>query len=180
MNIVTDIEKDYFNWLQNLLGNNNPKYITFEQLMTYLHETEFTYTIPKDANRAEDGKGLRRRFVIATLGEDEGLSDELSGPCSVLEMMIALAFACEEIMEDPLKGDRTAFWFWKMINSLGLSSMYNGHFDEEKVKNAISRLLARKYEPNGRGGLFTVKNCEEDLRKIEIWWQACRYLDNMM
>lgn len=42
-------------------------------------------------------------------------------PCSVLEMIIALAIRLEEhIMDDPDIGNRTGQWFWDMIVSLGL------------------------------------------------------------
>jgi hypothetical protein len=96
-------------------------------------------------------------------------------------MMVALAIRCEEtIMDDTMLGDRTGQWFWGMIHNLGLSPMTESKFDEEYVNYVISRLLNREYEPDGKGGLFTVKHCCHDLRTIEIWGQLSWYLDSIM
>ena len=95
-------------------------------------------------------------------------------------MMIALSIRCEEtIMDDPKIGDRTGQWFWGMISNLGLSSMIDKRFDEEYVWYNIERFLNRDYEADGKGGLFTIKNTNRDLRKVEIWIQLCWYLDNI-
>lgn len=144
--------------------------VSFRKLLIYLHQTEFRYSIRKDGNRAEDGIDLRGRY-----GE---ITDD---PCSVLEMMVALAIRCEEeIMDDPKFGNRTGQWFWGMINNLGLGSMSDDRFDRKYVDEVITRFLDRDYEPDGKGGLFTVKDCEYDLRDYEIWYQLCWYLDNIV
>ena len=102
-------------------------------------------------------------------------------PCSVLEMLIALAMRCEEhIMDDPDIGNRTGQWFWSMITNLGLGSMTDAKFDRVKINHVILIFLDRKYKPNGEGGLFTVRNCPRDLRTIEIWYQMCWYLDDIL
>jgi hypothetical protein len=104
----------------------------------------------------------------------------LDGPCSVLEMMIALAIRCEEtIMDDPDIGDRTRQWFWGMIINLGLGGMTDANFDPDFVDDSVLRFLNRDYEPDGRGGLFTIRNCHRDLRDVEIWYQLCWYLDSI-
>jgi hypothetical protein len=135
-----------------------------------------------DGNRAEDGMDLRYRFgdensydqaLIATYLDDR--------PCSVLEMLIALAIRCEEqIMDDPDIGDRTGLWFGNMIYNLNLHTMHNSDFDREYVDEVIDIFLNRKYERDGRGGLFTVKNAPRDLRDVEIWYQLCWYLNENM
>jgi hypothetical protein len=142
-----------------------------------LHDIEFRYLIPKDENRAEDGISLRYRFSRLYDYVDY---DDLDGPCTVLEMMVALAIRCEEdIMDDANLGNRTKQWFWNMIVSLGLGSMTDSRFDERRVDNIIERFLDRDYEPDGRGGLFTVRHCDYDLRDVEIWYQMCWYLDSI-
>ena len=83
-------------------------------------------------------------------------------------------------MDDPLIGNRTGQWFWGMITNLGLGSMVDSRFDEEKVKYIVDQFLNRDYSPNGKGGLFTVRNCDCDMRKIEIWTQMLYYLDSIM
>jgi hypothetical protein len=106
--------------------------------------------------------------------------DILDGPCTVLEMMIALANRCEEtIMDDPDIGDRTGQWFWGMITNMGLGSMSDDRYDRRYVEYVITRLLDREYEPDGTGGLFTVRDCDRDMRDVEIWYQLCWYLDSI-
>ena len=82
-------------------------------------------------------------------------------------------------MDNPAYGDRTGQWFWNMMSSLGLSSMSDDIYDRDYVEYAISRFLNREYEPNGKGGLFTIRDCEVDLRNVEIWTQMCWYLDTI-
>ena len=40
--------------------------------------------------------------------------------------------------------------------------------------------MNRTYSPDGDGGLFTVRNCDRDLRNVEIWIQMCWYLDTIV
>jgi hypothetical protein len=111
----------------------------------------------------------------------EGVMRELNGPCTVLEMMIALAIRCEEtIMDDFDVGNRTGQWFWGMVTNLGLGSMTDIRYDERYIDDVLTRFLNREYEPDGKGGLFTIRRCDRDLRKVEIWYQLCWYLDSMM
>lgn len=166
----------YFEWLFNMVcGDNFARNISYRKLLQSLHATRFRYSILKDQNRAEDGVDLRWRFHT-----ESGHIPSLATPCSVLEMMIALAIRCEEnIMDDPAIGNRTQQWFWGMINNLGLGSMYDTNFDEDEFDYKINRFLDREYEPNGKGGLFTVRNCDRDVREVEIWYQLCWYLDSI-
>jgi len=157
--------------------NRYSKSISYRKLLAYLYDTEFTYTIPKDRNRAQDGICLRDRFIDYKRYEPY-MIEYIDGPCSVLEMMVALAIRCEEsIMDDPLLGDRTAQWFWGMITSLGLGGMYDSLFDECLVRDIVMRFLNREYEPDGRGGLFTIRNPHRDMRDIEIWYQLNDYIN---
>lgn len=169
----TGIINAYFDWMCKKIDVDGTK-ANFSRLLSHLHNTEFIFSIPRDANRAEDGLGLRYRFAYET-----GLPEtQLEGPCSVLEMMVALVIRCEEtIMDDPLVGDRTGQWFWGMIVNLGLGFMDNARFDVDFVNEVVTRFLYRRYEPNGRGGLFTIKDCPYDLREVEIWYQLNWYLD---
>ena len=179
--ITTDqIRDEYFNWMSYLVcGGRYSKDFSHRKLFSFLHNTAFRYSIPLDANRASDGVSLRRRFALSA-GYDD-IEEYLTGPSSVLEMMIALAIKCEEsIMDDPRVGDRTGQWFWGMIANLGLNGMFDNRFDLPYVASIIDRFLDREYSPDGRGGLFTIKNCEYDLRNVEIWHQMCWYLDNIV
>ena len=178
-----EISKEYFNWMYDLAcGDNYSEKISFRKLFLRLHNTRFTYLIPKDANRAEDGLDLRRRFALLR-GDDrlpDVIMDILDGPCSVLEMIVALAIRCEEnIMDDPAYGDRTRQWIWAMITSLGLGGMTDMNFDRFAADEIISDFLNRRYAPNGKGGLFTIKRCKADLRTVEIWVQLLWYTNGI-
>lgn len=170
----------YFKWLYDLVrGKRYSKSMSYEKLLMRLHDTEFIYSLLMDENRAEDGVDLRYRF-----GDEYDCLNEvdshLTGPCSVLEMMVALALRCEEhIMYDPSYGDRTSQWFWGMIVNLGLGSMTDERFDRDFVDKTIDVFLRREYEPNGEGGLFTIKDCKFDLRAIDIWYQLNWYLNSI-
>lgn len=174
------INDEYFEWMCGLIcGNRYAEAVSYRKLLAYLHSIEFTYSIPRDKNRAEDGLDLRYRFTYET--NIKHAEDYIHGPCSVLEMMVALAIRCEEnIMDDPSYGNRTGQWFWGMIVNLGLGFMTDSRFDEKFVDDVIFRFLNREYEPNGKGGLFTVRNCKYDLRTVEIWYQMCWYLDTFV
>ena len=170
---------DYFEWLSDwVCGKRYSKQVSYRKLLMLLHSIEFRYSIRRDRNRAKDGVDLRRRFALDR--GDEELSGYLDGPCSVLEMMVALAIRCEEcIMDDPHIGDRTGQWFWGMIVNLNLGSMLDSRFDEEYAVDIIKRFLDRDYEPDGEGGLFTIRHCLEDLRDVEIWVQLLWYIDSI-
>lgn len=179
-----NIIDDYYYWLTDLVvrdKRSNPR--KYDDLLSFLHEVEFIFTIPLDDNRAFDGMDLRYRYARdrGPLHEVDYVMDILDGPCSVLEMMVALSLRCEEnIMDDTHYGNRTGQWFWKMITSLGLGAMDDTRFNQAECAYIIERFLNREYEPNGRGGLFTIYGCDRDLRDVEIWRQMCWYLDSIV
>ena len=144
-----------------------------------MHNTPFTYCHIHDENRVGDGISLRYRFAITNDYQD--VPEELEDlPCSVLEVMVSLAIRAEEWMDDTAYGDRTSQWFWRMVTNLGLGSMTDDKYEKSFVDNSIKTFLNREYEPDGRGGLFTIRNCEYDLRDVSIWHQFCWYLDTIM
>lgn len=173
------INDEYFDWLCELIDVRRfTTSVSYRKLLIRLHDIEFTWFVPHDDNRADDGVQLRRKYGLSR--NDATLSRYIHGPCSVLEMMTALAIRCEDgIMDDDRMGNRTGQWFWGMIHSLGLSSMTDSAFDKRFVDGVITRFLNREYEPNGRGGLFTVRHCPHDMRTVEIWCQLSWYLDSI-
>ena len=174
-----EILNEYFEWLYQLVcGDRYSNAISYKKLLAYLHHTEFTYLLSKDKNRAADGVDLRYRFSKERYHGH--VPSCLDGPCSLIETMVALAIRCEEtIMDDPKIGDRTSQWFWGMVTNMGLGYMSDNRFDKHAAKEIIDRFLNRDYSQNGRGGLFTVRNCEYDLTNIEIWTQMLWFLDNI-
>lgn len=175
------ISDEYFEWLFNLVCEQRYFRPIYRKLLMRLHDTEFTYSIPRDRNRAEDGEDLRYRFAL-TKGYDVAATlADLGMPCSVLEMMAALAIRCEEqIADDPRYGNRMGQWFWKMVVNLGLGPMTDEMFDRDYVDQVLQTFLERRYKPDGQGGLFRIRDCNVDLRNVEIWHQLCWYLDTIL
>lgn len=174
------VREEYFNWLYNNVckGRTHDK-VSYVKLFKLLHQIEFIFTIPNDINRAKDGVDLRYRFAM--LKDDDRIMEILDGPCSVLEMMVAISIRCEEtIMDDTRYGDRTGQWFWNMMSNLGIGRMTDDIFEEYVVEDIINTFLERRYRPDGKGGLFYIKGCEDDLRDVEIWIQLCWYLDKFV
>lgn len=180
---VGRLNREYVEWMYSLVPNNRfSRTQSYKRLFHYLHSVEFTYSIPLDGNRAEDGIQLRYRF-----GDDRGYPPQMiasyldNQPCSVLEMMIALVVRYEDnIMCDSDMGDRTGQWFWGMIENLELIQMTDGYFDEDYVEYVVYRLLNREYKRNGKGGLFTVSRQNVDMREAEIWYQAAFYFNEVL
>lgn len=177
----TNYEDDYFEWMYDMVCDGRyARENSYRKLLNYLHNTEFVWLIPRDVNRAEDGIELRYRFAYYNGMDDEQVREELQGPCSLLEMILALAIRCEnDIMDDTAVGDRTGQWFWKMITNLGLGGMTDRRFDSIYVADTVDRFLNREYDADGHGGLFVVRNCPYDLRDEEIWTQMTWFLDSI-
>lgn len=178
-----ELINEYFEWMVQLVcKENHSKRLSYRKLLMYLHAIDFTYILSMDRNRSEDGVDLRYQFGYERQYSESMITAYLDDmPCSVLEMMVALALRCEsDIMNDPEVGDRTSRWFWNMVSSLGLSSMTDTRFDRAHIKGVIRRFLNREYDRNGAGGLFTIERCANDLRTAEIWYQMCWYLDSIV
>ena len=173
------LKQSYFKWMMRKVHHEN--YTNRTALLRKLNSIDFYYILDRDGNRAEDGVDLRYRFGYETSTPEVEIAACLDNkPCSVLEMMVALALRCEEhIMSDPDKGDRTAQWFWSMVESLGLGEVTDETWeqDEDYIEFVINRFMSRDYEATGEGGLFTLNNYRQDLRGVEIWYQACWYMN---
>lgn len=179
---MRQVEDEYFEWLLSLIYYGlYPESVSYYRLLLYLYSREFTYLIERDQNRAVDGVYLRYRFMQEKDISQNSVDEFLDYPCSVLEMMTALALRCEEtIMDDPQYGNRTKTWFWGMVVSLGLGDQYDENFDYDKVDKVITKFLERKYSANGKGGLFTTRHRNQDMRDVEIWYQLQYYLDELI
>ena len=174
-----DVRKEYYDWLQMIIFSRYPKYRnSYNRLLGYLMDRDFSYTLDRDGDRYDDGEDLRYRFAQEMDISGALVSTQIDDrPCSVLEMMVALALRCEEdIMQDPYNGINASRWFWSMIVSLGLGGQTDPFFVEDEVEAVIYRFLRREYEPNGKGGLFTLREPKRDMRTVEIWAQAMWYL----
>lgn len=174
------IKNEYFEWLYNYAckGRINDK-ISYRKLLMLMHDITFDFYIRNDMRRAIDGTDLRYRF--AAVKHYDNIGAILDDPCSVLEMILALAIRIEEnIMCDPAYGDRTGQWFWDMLSNIGLGRMTDDIFNEKVASQKLYNFMERQYSPDGKGGLFYIQNCDQDLANVPIWTQACWYLDKFI
>lgn len=164
--------EDYYYWLTDLLNDDNIR-STYYKLLWEMLETEFTWSVPYDSNRASDGLYLRRQYLRET-----GTILNVSGGCSVLEMFVAMCRRCEdELMHDPDLGDRTGVWFMDILENLGLDYYDDYHYDRAAVCEIMRVFLERKYDMCGfRGPFYAHKTCA-DFRKMDLWWQLNAYLE---
>jgi len=149
---------------------------TYSKLVDKLDSRHFVWTVRNDVNRASDGINLRSRFIEEM--NFPATEQFFMRPCSVLEMMVALACRIEDdIMFDPALGNRSGMWFWIMLKNLGLDGMDDDHFDNENVDVILNILLSRTYFRNGNGGLFPLKRPMRNQRNVEIWYQMCSFIE---
>ena len=178
--IFSDITGRYFDWLhERVCGDWEPRGLSSHRLLMFLYDQDFIPACEMDECRGEDGLNLRYRFAQEMGIPYRDIQKAFDGvPCSMLEMMVALAIRIEEhIMEDSSAGNRVGQWFWNMVVSLGLVAMDDSRFDERRAMGVMERFNARDYQPNGAGGLFTVMHPKEDMRRIDIWYQLMAYLN---
>lgn len=173
----------YFQWLCGLVEQGaTPGRNHYSHLLKSLFDKEFTCFVPNDDNRIGDGLELRKVWYRTGI---DFMSNQLEKPCSVLEIIIALALRMEDILYEPDKPNRTNKWFWMMIDNLSLS-IFNDRayaFDPEGSSEEVGLILQtwldRSYDRNGVGGLFPIQHSREDQRKVEIWYQMQAYLAQM-
>ena len=168
------IQNDYFDWLCDHIHIDVDDF-NYWILMSILHRTEFFSLIPNDENREADGKKLRDTFSLEMDFDVEG---DLDGPCSILEMLIALSAHMEYQVMIPTDGDPAA-WFWEMIRNLDLDRYTNDRIsssDYGVIDHILKNFLERNYQRKGQGGLFPLKEARKDQRNVEIWYQMHAYL----
>lgn len=178
-----ELSYEYLDWMYNIVCDDQySRQLTYRKLFNHLYRTEFYYILPMDGNRFEDGVSLRYQF-----GRSLGINDNMIAsclddrPCSVLEMMIALTLRAEtHIMDDPDVGDRVGQWFWGMIVNLGLGQMNDRNFDVDRFDDIMHIFLERQYGRDGKGGLFSTTDKTKDMRSIDIWYQMCGYLNDVI
>ena len=167
MNFMRETEQ-YYDWLYKIVcGEWEPRNLSFHRLLMYLFNRDYIPACEMDVCRATDGINLRYRFASENNIPYGKIDAVFQGvPCSMLEMMVALAIRIEEhIMEDRSMGNRVGQWFWSMVVS------------EERAEPILARFMDRDYQPNGAGGLFTITRTSIDMRTIDIWYQLMSWLN---
>ena len=167
----------YLEWLYDQVaaaGNPNPDR-SYWTLVRHLYVRQFTWSVPNDDNRAEDGRYLRHEFLDVTgyILDDVGqMWFDLE--CSMLEMLIALSRRAAF-----QSGKESGDWFWHFMDNLGLRYMTDKNFglaEEREVEEVLDRVINRTYSADGNGGLFPLHRPQEDQREVELWYQMMLYL----
>lgn len=166
------LDDRYLDWLYGQVVEVKPRepFRTYWTLLTQLYRIEFTWFVPNDDNRAEDGLELRREWVAEFDVHPD--RDWMELGCSFLELLVALSRRLAFETENP-----PDYWFWHLIDNLGFReftdiSDYNGSF----VSGRVRAVIDRKYDCNGHGGLFPLQQSSKDQRKVELWYQLSEYL----
>lgn len=161
----------YLDWLADCVCDDIQR-ASYQKLFSLMFDRPYYWFIDNDINRASDGENLRNIFA-----NEAGVDSCKDGPCSVLEMFVALAIRCEnELMYDPDTEDKTGEWFWIMMENLGLDQMTDDNFSYDFVDDALDSFMDRTYCKDGNGGPFYIPGCRVDLRKTELWYQLNYYL----
>lgn len=174
---VEDFANAYRNWMEDTMDARG-----YGILLDVLHDTEFFWDshIPRDADRADDGRYLRERFSEETGTE---MPDEwMDWPCSFLEFLVALAYEIDDkIMYDADHPEQVREWFWTMLSNIGLDVYDNdrmlamGSAAYKEISTVLEDVMARKYGYNGYPGIFPLSKPAMDQRNVEIWYQANAY-----
>lgn len=164
------IEAEYFNWLcAKVLTTSGTSY---HDLLRILYQTEFSWEVQGDKNRADDGCELRYEFLNASGWDpDPHWFDE---PCSVLEMLIAFANRAAFQTDMPPQG-----WFWEFLENLDLAEhRHVSARDIPRIQEILLIFVSRTYDSSGYGGMFPLRKPQKDQREVEIWYQFCEYLED--
>lgn len=176
MRCETAAEYSYFTWL---IGKARAYQMLrrYENTLRQLHETDYVWTLPFDEDRARKGVYLRTEFERETgMTPHDG---DIDSPCSMLELMVALAVDCDErLMWNADDFDRTYTWFYGMFCNLGLTIFAGSHYDRDAVAQVIFRFLTGQYDEHGYyGGMFFTDRDDVDIRQIDLWYQLMLWID---
>lgn len=140
-----------------------------------LYGKDFYWSVPNDDNRGMDGQRLREDYL-----RENNVTGRITGQCSMLEMLIALASRMSAMLEESYDSDKTFNCFWEMLQNCELEKFTDDTYDEfggsRMVDYILTNILERSYKRNGKGGLFPLKYNKKDQRKVEIWYQMCEYI----
>lgn len=172
MPVLGAVISDYHLWLLEMMRIDLPEHSHYYKLMDDLDKKEFTWINDMDENRDMDAFELRKEYYFDN-GYD--VRDVFTGPRSVLEVLVALSRRIEiEITGEP-GNDHIEKWFWEMLKNLGVL-IDDDIYDHEFVDRKLDIWLERRFNFDGRDGIFPLKTASFDQRKTDIWYQMQNYL----
>lgn len=160
----------YLAWLEPQVGvDRQPR--RYMQLMQLLVAKEFVPVVPYDDNRVVDGLDVRREFCA-----EQGCEVDDLGPCSVLEVLVALS----RRLAFNAGGD-AAGWAWQLLCNLELEKFWD-RISRQKailIEEILDALVWRTYSPDGQGGFFPLDHAQDDQTRLELWYQMAAYVNEL-
>ena len=177
----------YLRWLEEFVGASEYKGKSYIKLCNLLMKLPFACVeeIPLDENRKYDVQSLLRETYIQSQSEWYRLEmDQVlefpSIPISFLELIISLAIRIDsDFMRETNDVDNSREYFWMLIKNLGFLKYDDDSWTEDSiiaVVNRVNTVQDRKYDFNGNGGLFPLKEAKIDQRNVQIWNQMCTFV----
>lgn len=162
------LDDRYLEWLVSRVAvvKTRKSSKTYWGLFRQLYSTPFVWSVPNDENRSIDGLMLRREWPV------EADEEWFNLDCSFLEMLIALCERGSFQSDEPV-----AWWFWHILENLGFIE-YNDRdgVAEDLCAMRLRVVNERLYESDGLGGMFPIRDTDQDQRRVEIWYQLCEYI----
>lgn len=168
----SDLKEDYLQWLESQLRDEHvDSRKTYLGLTALMLDTPFTWSVPMDDNREADGLALRVEF--AHLEHIRQPSMEHLGPCSFLEVLVALSRRLAFVA-----GGNPAGWAWQLLSNLELHRLPDPFTRSKQHKASEIMLVAmnRTYLPDGTGGFFPLTRPDGDQTRIELWYQMNAFI----
>lgn len=172
------LDELYFTWLCSQVADleETDSSLTYWQLLRQLYNKPFFAVkgMVKDENRAEEGVDLRLEFIRKRRIRDPD-RDWIEMDCSMLELMVGLARELSfEILE---AGSKPHYWFWKLVENLGLIRCTDlSRYPRNHVDQILDDVIYRRYAKSGLGGFFPLQQPDRDQRDVELWYQLCAYV----
>lgn len=172
------LRKLYFSWLLNYVCEDKAQFNRYSFVLHQLYSKYFRFVNEMDENLIEWALYLREDFYESspTVQKMIDIYGKMEEDCSILEIMVSLAVNCEEKIMTNGTENRTSLWFWSMFDSLGLTYYENSRYERREVSDILDRFLNLDYAEDGKGGLFTLKNCDKNVTEIDIWMQMNEWL----
>ena len=182
---TNNLSELYLEWLLRLINADNYKGKSYIKLCSLLNKIPFKPIIELDKNREYDVQSLLRETYTQSQSEWYRLeNDEIISfpkmPVSFLELIISLAMRIDLDFMREINGiDNTRIYFWILVRNLGILEYDDEHWGEDAIISIVNRLNIvqdRKYDFDGKGGLFPLENAEVDQRNVQIWNQLCQFV----
>lgn len=158
-----DILEDYLTYLLREYRIEDRKYT---KLFQRLFDTPFDPVLEADEARIDDGLEVRGRWY-------RSIPDF---PCSVLEVLLALADRMDsEYVGDPSE-EGTNDIFYLFLDNLGLLYYTDRRYNDLAIDNILEIWMERRFHSNGDGSIFPLKYTRENQRDCSLWSQMQSYI----